>query len=313
MPFFLVWTPNSPNESPSPNSPKPSAECKPAAPNKANKRPRANQKDPIRRGDPASERYFQIRRACANDDATALQSLLPTKVADGQDFSVWPRQHLLLHGLAKSGCVKCVKYLVETLGFDVNHARPKDKCTPLHMAHYNLADKALSAMHDVLLDLNAKQTLKNKYGELASDLVAKSVAVASDLIAKSVAVVVSPNQSPCGVADLHLGAPQLPHLALGPSASPRCSGKTKARSAAQQLAPLPATAALAEAFVPSFASKAIEPLAQAYATRDPRSCAWQPPVDAAAASKRKEGTPSGDLYQAVRRTAVLAMAQQFLA
>jgi hypothetical protein len=288
---------------PSPNSPKPRAECKPTAPKKPNKRPRANLKDAIRRGDPASERYFQIRRACANDDATALQSLLPTKVADDQDFSIWPRQHLLLHGLAKTGCVKCVKYLVETLGFDVNQARPKDKCTPLHMAHYNLAGKALSAMHDALLDLNAKQTLKNKYGELASDLVAKSGAVA-----------VSPGHSPCGVADLHLGAPQLPHLALGPSASPpRCSGKTKARSAPQQLAPLPATAALAEPFVPSFASKAMESLVQAYATRDPRSCAWKPSVDAAAASKRKEGTPSGDLYQAVRRTAVLAMAQQFLA
>jgi hypothetical protein len=221
---------------PTPATPKPSAERKPAADRPAQPvlkkskvacRPRRlpSRKDAIRRGVPSSERYFQIRRACTNDDASALQTLLPTRVVEGKDFSVWPRQHLLLHGLAKAGCVECVKYLVETLHFDVNQARPKDNCTPLHMAHYNLAGEALSAIHNALLGMNADQSLKNKYGEVAPDLVAKSGAVA-----------VSPGHSPCGVADLLLGAPELPPLALGLSASPRCTGKTQARSANAQAA-----------------------------------------------------------------------------
>jgi hypothetical protein len=312
---------------PTPATPKPSAERKPASDRPAQTdlkqskvvcRPRRSRKDAIRRGDPASERYFQIRRACTNDDASALQTLLPTRVVEGKDFSVWPRQHLLLHGLAKAGCVNCVKYLVQTLRFDVNQARPKDNCTPLHMAHYNLVGEALNAMHNALLGLNADQLLKNKYGEVAPDLVAKSGAVA-----------VSPGHSPCGVADLLLGAPELPPLALGLSASPRCTGKTQARSANEErglsvekkVSALPATAAQAPAFVPSFGCMSAS-LIQAYTVRDPRSCAWQPPADAGEAkvgspflhgADRKEGTPSGDLFQAVRKAAVMAMATQWVA
>jgi serine/threonine protein kinase len=44
----------------------------------------------------------------------------------------------------------------------------------------------------------------------------------------------APEHSPCGVADLLLGAPELPPLALGRSASPMCTGKPQARSANEE-------------------------------------------------------------------------------
>jgi hypothetical protein len=88
---------------------------------------------------PASEVYFQIRQKCneQTDDVAALKKLLPARKHLGKDFAVWPTERLLLHGLVKNGCKKCVEYLVQDLKFGINIVRA-DGCTPLHMAQYCL-------------------------------------------------------------------------------------------------------------------------------------------------------------------------------
>ena len=124
-------------------------------------------KDRMREGAPACETYFGIRKAMgeSNDDVEALKKLLPAAVHNGQDFRVWPRQCLLLHGLVKQGCMECVTYLVKELDFDINYKRAKDGCTPLHNAFYNLQGEPLEKMVHRLVELGADQTVKNKYGE----------------------------------------------------------------------------------------------------------------------------------------------------
>jgi hypothetical protein len=254
-----------------------------------------NRKDALKPGNPGTELYFEIRRACTaeNDDVRTLRMLLPARETKGRDFAVWPRQHLLLHGLSKAGCVECVKYLVNTLKFDVNYPRATDKCTALHMAHFHLQGKALQAMRKTLLALKAKPYLKNKWGELPADLVAKPGVVEPS----PKMLPASPQQSPCGVADMWLEAPKLTALTLGPSAS---SSKSKS-AVPPSLSPLPEGCADSPSFVPKG-----DVIYQSYCLgkdialdpRDPRACAWKP-----AAAAISAGTPAGDLYLAVRRAA----------
>jgi len=115
----------------------------------------------------AAKVYFAIREKCnkGNDNVDALRQLLPTRVCDGQDFAVWPRQHLLLHGLVKQGCVECVRYLLCDLKFNINQPRQKDGCVPLHICFYNPQSKALDTMADLLIQLGANQNATNKWGE----------------------------------------------------------------------------------------------------------------------------------------------------
>lgn len=124
-------------------------------------------KDRMKEGDPACVTYFGIRTVMTDgtDNVYALKRLLPQAVVNGQDFKVWPRQCLLLHGLVKQGCVDCVTYLVKDLGFDINSKRQKDGCTPLHNAFYNLNGPALERMVHKLVELGADESVKNKYGE----------------------------------------------------------------------------------------------------------------------------------------------------
>jgi hypothetical protein len=140
---------------------------------------------------PASELYFQIRAKCNkdSDDVEALKKLLPARKHLGKDFAVWPKERLLLHGLVKHNCTACVKYLVETLKFNVNLPRA-DGCTPLHMAHYCLQGKSRVRMTQLLMMLKADPSATNKWGEKPADLGAKS----PDKGARA--------PSPCGVADL---------------------------------------------------------------------------------------------------------------
>jgi ankyrin repeat protein len=56
----------------------------------------------------------------------------------------------------------CVACLVRELGFDVNHKRRKDHCTPLHIASYF---SGISPMVETLLALGADPSLQNKWGE----------------------------------------------------------------------------------------------------------------------------------------------------
>jgi len=124
-------------------------------------------KDRLPRGAPEANLYFAIRAACnkGKDDVAALRKLLPQKVCEGQNFEVWPRQHLLLHGLVKQGCVECVRYLVSDLKFNINQPRQKDGCVPLHIAFYNLQGENLDQMADLLVQLGADRHATNKYGE----------------------------------------------------------------------------------------------------------------------------------------------------
>jgi len=123
-------------------------------------------KDRIPRGAPESDLYFKIRLKCSksNDDAALLKKLLPQRICKGKDFGVWPRQHPLLHGLVKQGCVECVRYLL-SIGMDVNANREKDGCVPLHIAFYNLQGTVLENMVKMLLDEGADIEATNKWGE----------------------------------------------------------------------------------------------------------------------------------------------------
>jgi hypothetical protein len=124
-------------------------------------------KDRLPRNSPESNLYFAIRAACwkGKDDAAALAKLLPTKECAGKNFEVWPRQHLLLHGLVKQGCVECVRYLLVNLKFDINRPRQKDGCRPLHICFYNLQGNRLDRMADLLVQLGANVEATNNYGE----------------------------------------------------------------------------------------------------------------------------------------------------
>jgi len=153
---------------------------KPVKSSKKNKAPKSNNntsrcpysgknptKDRLPKGAPESELYFKIRETCKknNDNVDALRKLLPKRESNGKDFMVWPRQHLLLHGLVKQGCVECVRYLLTQLKFDINQPRQKDGCVPLHIAFFNLQGRKLEMMADLLVQLGANHTIKNKWGE----------------------------------------------------------------------------------------------------------------------------------------------------
>lgn len=259
-------------------------------------------KDALKPGNPACELYFLIRRSCTGenavifDDVETLRKLLPTREIKGRDFAVWPRQHLLLHGLSKAGCNKCVTYLVKDLGFDVNYRRTTDRCTALHMAHFHLQGMELQTMRKTLLALNAKPGMKNKWGELPSDLVAKpGICDPSPKMSPA-----TPQQSPCGIADLWLEAPTLDALDLGPSAK---ASKTVVLT--KTLSALPASSAKSACFVPKGDSayrSYCYGMEAALECRDPRACAWTP-AERDEAAIRKQGTPAGDLYAAVRQAA----------
>jgi len=123
-------------------------------------------KDRIPRKAPESDLYFAIRKACSNgvDNIEVLKKLLPQTVCEGKDFGVWPRQHPLLHGLVKQGCVECVRYLL-SLGIDVNSRRKTDGCVPLHVAFYNLQGTVLERMVSMLMDEGADADVTNVWGE----------------------------------------------------------------------------------------------------------------------------------------------------
>jgi hypothetical protein len=282
---------------------------------KAAARPFADpRKDALRPGDPACEQYFLIRRMCTDkdfshfDDVKMLQKLLPKRVFGGRDFTMWPRQHLLLHGMAKAGCTECVKYLVNKLNFDVNSTRSSDKCTPLHMAHYHLQGKPLRTMCNTLLRLNANEKLKNKWGELPGDSKTQfSPAPPTPMHApmrSPLNAPMSPLQSPCGVADAWLDAPKLTDFALGPSASTKKSKLSV--EVKMKISPLPSNSAESPTFVPKgdAAYMSFCLLKEtAMEARDPRACAWVPASKVLGAPSRQAGTPAGDLYLAVRRAA----------
>jgi hypothetical protein len=152
----------------------------PVKSNKENKSPKCNNnvnrcpysgrnpsKDRLPKGAPETELYFKIRETCNkdHDNVDALRKLLPKRESKGKDFMVWPRQHLLLHGLVKQGCVECVRYLLTELKFDINQPRQKDGCVPLHIAFFNLQGRKLDMMADLLVQLGANDTIKNKWGE----------------------------------------------------------------------------------------------------------------------------------------------------
>jgi len=167
-------------------------------------------KDRMKEGEPGCVTYFGIRKAMSdgNDNVYALKRLLPAAVHNGQDFRVWPRQCLLLHGLVKQGCVDCVTYLVTELGFDVNYKRHKDGCTPLHNAFYNLQGGSLERMVHKLVDLGADQTVKNKYGEPPCMFAFK--AAASPLLSPMAAPTSGDQPGELDLDDLSLGAPASP-------------------------------------------------------------------------------------------------------
>ena len=75
----------------------------------------------------------------------------------------WPPETPFLHAAARMGCAKIVRQLVKRYGCDVNRSRRKDKATALHLAAYY----GHSAVVELLLELGADKTLKNKYGETA--------------------------------------------------------------------------------------------------------------------------------------------------
>jgi hypothetical protein len=182
--------------------------------------------------------YFDIRKACneGNDNVNALRKLLPSREHVGRDFGVWPRQHLLLHGLVKQGCVSCVEYLVTELGFDPNSCRLKDGCTPLHIAHFNLKAAQLQRMVQLLVVLKANPALKNKWGETPCSEAAQEATAPAP--AAAVVVVVAASKSPLSVADVDLSSSDLTELVLEPPAvvwgtspSPRSLGESNANAA----------------------------------------------------------------------------------
>jgi hypothetical protein len=151
-------------------------------------------------------------------------------------------------------------------------------------------------MRKTLLDLNAKPGMRNKWGELPSDLVAKpGICDPSPKMSPA-----AHQQSPCGIADLWLEAPTLDALDLGPSE------KTAKRIVLpKKLSALPASSAKSACFVPkgdaAYRSYCCG-MEAALESRDPRECAWTP-ADKDEAVSRKQGTPAGDLYAAVRQAA----------
>lgn len=275
----------------------------PSSPSSSRSTSRRPRKDVLKDGDPATDRYFKIRRGCTskNDNVELLRELLPKREVDGKDWAVWPRQHLLLHGLTKAGCVECVKYLINTLQIDVNSVRPTDKCTPLHMAHYHLQGKKLQTMRKTLLRLKAKPHLRNKWGERPADVAAKPTeAEPSPKMSPA-----SPQQSPCAVADMWLDAPEdgPTALSLGPSAESTAPLPAVART----LAPLPAHCVESPAFEPkgdaTYRSFCLN-RDIALQARDPRACAWQPAGTSTKVPATKQpSTPAAELYAAARRAA----------
>jgi hypothetical protein len=167
------------------------------------------------------------------------------------------------------------------------------------MAHFHLQGMELQTMRKTLLALNAKPGMKNKWGELPSDLVAvPGICDPSPKMSPA-----TPQQSPCGIADMWLEAPTLDSLDLGPSA--KGTKTTVPTKSARTLSALPASCADSPCFVPkgdaAYRSYCFGKEA-ALETRDPRVCAWTPAVSDDAPN-RKQGTPAGDLYAAVRRAA----------
>jgi len=183
----------------------------------------------------AGKLYFEIRETCnkSNDDVAALRKLLPARVCEGQDFSVWPRQHLLLHGLVKQGCVECVRYLLCDLKFNINQPRQKDGCVPLHICFYNLQGRNLDLMADLLVQLGANQNVANKWGEPPCMFEYKAASLEAgtfENIEKNQPELSSRetlgcdkqcvDHSPNCIADLHLDTRFEASFDLGPPASP---------------------------------------------------------------------------------------------
>lgn len=203
-------------------------------------------KDRLPKNSPEASLYFAIRAACwkGKDDAAALAKLLPTKECAGKNFEVWPRQHLLLHGLVKQGCVECVRYLLVNLKFDINRPRQKDGCRPLHICFYNLQGKRLDRMADLLVQLGANVQATNNYGEPPCMFAFKQSSMPSrgfwmpktttSIIAtsKTMATTRTPTvikSSPNCIADLQLDTDLDTCLELGPPATPTPTARDKGK------------------------------------------------------------------------------------
>jgi hypothetical protein len=118
--------------------------------------------------DPSTQLYFSIRKTCStsDDDVAALRKAMPSKECKGLSAAQTERLHAeVLHGLVKQGCIECVRYLLCELKLNVNTIRQKDGCVPLHTCFYNLQGDKLARMADLLVQLGADKTAKNKWGE----------------------------------------------------------------------------------------------------------------------------------------------------
>lgn len=76
------------------------------------------------------------------------------------------QKNLLLHEFVRLGLLKTIEHAVSKLGFNVNIQRESDENTSLHLAYWYKNP----AVGELLKQLQADVTIKNKYGESVSDL-----------------------------------------------------------------------------------------------------------------------------------------------
>merc|ERR1711865_988439 len=180
--------------------------------------------------------------------------------------------------MGKQGCVSCVEYLVKELGFDANSRRLKDKCTPLHIAYYNLHGAQLEKMSSALVAMKADTQLKNKWGEMPELMPHESITASPTLVADFDVIATA------DIKELSLDEP----ACLDSDSATPGQAKTVALSANAREFSYPTHGSRGSATVKS---------------KEPWVGAWQP-HSIKASEVSSEGSPANHLFVAARQAAL---------
>jgi len=104
--------------------------------------------------------YLQALQSLEVGNIGAFEEMVDDRTKHSKDFGVWPTQKPLLHWASQLGHTQAVHYLVNTLGFPLNHVG-KWGNTELHRAaFYGHTETA-----NYLLDLGSRDDIINQFGE----------------------------------------------------------------------------------------------------------------------------------------------------